>query len=400
MTIIASRRLLTCLLLLLLVPASLKSAERFTGPWDMAALKEVPEYSWGEQQGLVREVYYAGEPYQGKPTRVFAYYARPENTEGPLPGMVLVHGGGGTAFSEWADLWAKRGYAVLAMDLAGCGPEKKRLEDGGPNQSHAEKFHAFTADTVDTMWTYHAVAAVVRGHSLLASFEEVDADRIGITGISWGGYLTCIVSGIDDRLKVSVPVYGCGFLDENSCWLGEFEKLGPEMADRWVEFWDPSRYLPGVSCPILFVNGTNDFAYPLDSYQKSYEAVPGPIDLRIEVEMKHSHVHGWEPKEIGLYVDSVLMKSQTLPRLGPIHREGKDIHTHVVNKAKIVSGQFHYTTDSGSWKERKWQTVDAKVEDGTVHAELPKERPIVFYLSARDDQGAMVTAQHVELNDN
>ena len=29
--------------------------------------------------------------------------------------------------------------------------------------------------------------------------------------------------------------------------------------------------------PILFVNGTNDFAYPLDSYQKSYRAVPGPM---------------------------------------------------------------------------------------------------------------------------
>jgi len=29
-----------------------------------------------------------------------------------------------------------------------------------------------------------------------------------VTGISWGGYLTCIVAGIDDRLKAAVPVYG------------------------------------------------------------------------------------------------------------------------------------------------------------------------------------------------
>ena len=397
MAVGVSKRLLVAVLVLLSVPVGLRAAERLTGPWDMAHLKSVPEYTWGEQNGLVREVYYEGEPYEGKPTRVFAYYACPEKVDGRLPGMVLVHGGGGKAFAEWADLWAKRGYAALAMDLAGCGPERKRLEDGGPNQSHAEKFHDFTEETVNTMWTYHAVAAVIRGHSLLASMKEVDADRIGITGISWGGYLTCIVTGVDDRLKVSVPVYGCGFLQANSAWLDQFAKLGPEMTDRWVKFWDPSRYLPGVSCPILFLNGTNDSAYPLDSYQKSYRAVPGPLDLRIEVRMKHSHVHGWAPKEIGLYVDSVLTDGVPLPRLGPIHIDGGSAHSHVTNKAKIGRGQLHYTTDSGSWKERKWQTVDARVADNTIHAELPDSRPLVFYLSGTDEQGAMVSAPHVEL---
>ncbi len=387
------------LILLIALPSAARGGERFTGPWDMTHLKTVPKCEWGEQKGLVREVYYENEPYEGKPTRVFAYYACPADAETPLPAMVLVHGGGGTAFAEWAELWAKRGYAALAMDLAGCGPERKRLDDGGPNQSHAEKFHDFTAETVDTMWTYHAVAAVVRGHSLLASFKEVDADRIGITGISWGGYLTCIVAGVDDRLKVAVPVYGCGFLQDNSAWLGEFAKMTPELRDRWVEFWDPSRYLPGVSCPILFVDGTNDFAYPLDSYQKSYRAVPGPIDLRIEVAMRHSHVHGWAPQEIGLYVDSVLTGGAPLPRLGPIHVENNEAHAHVINKAKAVKGLFQYTTDDGPWKERKWETQEVKVVDNTIQAKLPKSRPLVFYFSGIDGRGAMTSAEHVELKE-
>ncbi len=30
-------------------------------------------------------------------------------------------------------------------------------------------------------------------------------------GDQLGGYLTCIVAGLDHRLKVAVPVYGCGF---------------------------------------------------------------------------------------------------------------------------------------------------------------------------------------------
>ncbi|NLS97791.1 MAG: prolyl oligopeptidase family serine peptidase [Planctomycetaceae bacterium] len=392
------RRLFVALSLLLFLPAGLQAAERFTGPWDMGHLKTVPEHTWGEQQGVVREVYYENEPYQGKATRVFGYYARPEKADGPLPGMVLVHGGGGTAFAEWAELWAKRGYAALAMDLAGCGPERKRLDDGGPDQSHAEKFHEFTAATVDTMWTYHAVAAVVRGHSLLASLEGVDGSRIGITGISWGGYLTCIVAGVDDRLKAAVPVYGCGFLQENSAWLKEFAQMSPELRQRWVEFWDPSRYLPGVSCPILFVNGTNDFAYPLDSYQRSYRSVPGPIDLRIEVAMKHSHQHGWAPKEIGFFVDSVLAGGAPLARLSQIHVEGNKVRADVVNKVPVAKGQLHFTSDTGPWQERKWQTVEAQVVDGAICGELPDTRPLVFYLSAIDDRGAITSAQHVAID--
>ena len=81
-------------------------------------------------------------------------------------------------------------------------------------------------------WTYHAVAAVIRGHSLLRSFPEVDAEQIGVTGVSWGGYLTCIVDGVDSRFKFAVPVYGCGYLYENSRWLGEFKAMGEDKAAR------------------------------------------------------------------------------------------------------------------------------------------------------------------------
>jgi len=59
-------------------------------------------------------------------------------------------------------------------------------------------------------WPYQAVAAVIRGHSLLASLPEVDSRSIAICGLSWGGYLTCITIGIDHRFKCAVSIYGCG----------------------------------------------------------------------------------------------------------------------------------------------------------------------------------------------
>jgi dienelactone hydrolase len=117
---------------------------------------------------------------------------------------------------------------------------------------------------------------VIRAHSLLLSFPEVDARRTAVTGISWGGYLTCIVAGLDDRFKAAVPVYGCGFLHENSCWLDRFGQMSDEARANWIQLWDPSRYVGSASMPMLFVNGGKDFAYPPDSHAKTYALVKSP----------------------------------------------------------------------------------------------------------------------------
>lgn len=121
--------------------------DRNTGAWNLSTLYQVPEASWGEEHEGIREVYFQGEPYQGRPARVFAYYGQPSG-EGPFPAMVLIHGGGATAYPEWVRLWAARGYAAIAMDLAGCGPDKKPLADGGPGQGHDMKFVTFTGENV------------------------------------------------------------------------------------------------------------------------------------------------------------------------------------------------------------------------------------------------------------
>jgi len=368
---------------------------RFTGPWDLKALQAEPTATWGLQTNLTREVYYEGEPFQGKPTRIFAYYARPMQGGGPFPAMLLVHGGGGKAFREWAEHWARRGYVALAMDLAGNGPNG-RLPDGGPDQSDATKFRDFTDADANQMWTYHAVAAVIRGHSFLTAQREVDRNRIGITGISWGGYLTCIVAGLDDRLKVAVPVYGCGFLAENSAWLARFEKMNEAQKKRWVDYFDPSRYLPGVRCPILFLNGSNDFAYPPDSYQKSYRAVEGQMTLSVKVRLPHGHI--WTFGEVDYFVDSVLKDGEPLPKLEPMKITDRAATTTFTSKVAVKKAELNYTTDAGEWQKRLWKTVPAQMAGGKITAELPVERPLVCYLSVTDERDVTVSTPHMELS--
>src|SRR6516162_6965762 len=85
-----------------------KPQAKATDPWGLEALRKPPKVTVAEEGKTLTALYYEGEPCKEKPTRVFAYLARPEKVEGKLPAMVLVHGGGGTAFKEWAELWAKR----------------------------------------------------------------------------------------------------------------------------------------------------------------------------------------------------------------------------------------------------------------------------------------------------
>ena len=78
--------------------------------------------------------------------------------------MLLVHGGGGKAFREWAGHRAQRGYLALAIDPSGNGPAGP-LPDDPPDQADTTKFRDFGENEVRDMWTYHAVAAVLRGHA-------------------------------------------------------------------------------------------------------------------------------------------------------------------------------------------------------------------------------------------
>lgn len=381
------------LLSLLLFAGSVAAQDKpYTGPWDLKALAQPPAVTILKEEPGLTTLTYANVPYLGKPTQVFAYLGLPKEGTGPFPAMVLVHGGGGTAFREWADLWAKRGYVALAMDLAGSTPERKRLPDGGPPQDDATKFNF---EKVEDAWSYHAVAAVITGVSLLAERKDVDRDRIGITGISWGGYLTCIVAGLDQRLKVAVPVYGCGYLADNSVWKkNHFDRWTPERSETWLKHFGPERYVGQATMPVLFVNGTNDFAYPLDSYQKTYTPVKNRT-LCVTKELPHSHPAGWAPVEIGLFVDQHLKKGPTFTRIGEVRREGSKVEVAFApGGSQIQTSQLVYTTDEGEWQKRKWQTTDLKVDGTTVKAELPAGRPIVWFLTITDARKATVSTPH------
>jgi dienelactone hydrolase len=390
---------------MVIVLGALASAAGAAGPaappWDLEGLFAAPKvYAAADRSADdVTAVFYEGLPWKGNPTRVFAYYAVPDRAEGEkVPAMVLVHGGGGSAFIPWVRLWVERGYAAIAMDTCGCVSSggyrnHPRHDRGGP-----PGWGGF--DQVDQpvrdQWTYHAVADVILAHSLIRSLPRVDPDRTGLTGISWGGYLACIVAGVDHRFRFAAPVYGCGFLGENSAWLGQFEKMGREKADRWLALWDPSRYLPTARMPMLWVTGTNDFAYPMDSLQKSYRQPKGPRWLSIRPRMPHGHGGpGENPEEIRAMADWILRDGKPLPRITDRGRDGRRAWAAFESPVPVAKAVLHYTRDAGPWKERKWQEAPAALDAaaGEVSAELP-EGTAVYCLNLTDARGLVVSSEH------
>ena len=393
----------------LVLAATCQAQSQGTSPqaapkWDLARLSKTPVTSPAAEPVAqdVTSVFYETLPWKGKPTRAFAYYGMPKVESGKkVPGMVLIHGGGGTAFDKWVRLWNSRGYAAIAMDTCGCVPigtygHWKRHDAGGP--AGWGGFDQIDAPAED-QWTFHAVADVLLAHSLLRSLPGVDPERIGVTGISWGGYLTCIVSGVDPRFRFAVPVYGCGFLGDNSVWVPTFQKMASEKSTRWLAWWDPSVRLRDTKAPMLWVTGTNDFAYPMDSLQKSYRLTQNAHTLCLRVRMPHGHGGAGEnPAEILAFAESQLNGGIPLAKITSQGREGRQAWVTFDAVSPIEKAEINYTCQTGKWQERKWETIPAKVDAPAhrVQAELP-EGVKVYYLNLTDARKLVVSTEHVEL---
>lgn len=380
-----------------------QSAPASSVRFDLEVLSQVPATFPADdlQAPDVNAFFYAGAPYQGRPTRVFAYTGFPAAQPGQkVPAMVLIHGGGGTAFDRWVKVWTARGYAAIAMDLCGCVPvgtygKWQRHEHGGPPGWDAS--FSQLASPLEDQWTWHAVSAVALGHSLLRADPRVDADRIGVTGISWGGYLTCIVAGVDSRFKFAAPVYGCGFLGDNSAWLPAFEKLGPDQASLWLKQWDPSGYVGKSAMPMLWVNGTNDFAYPPDSWQKSYRLPTGPRTLCLRIRMPHGHgPAGENPEEIHVMANHILRGEKPLQK---ILKQGVADNTAWVqfdSQVPLTKAELTFTRDAGKWQDRKWEAAAATIDTASnrVTATIPDDAK-VFYINLFDNRNCVVSSEHV-----
>jgi dienelactone hydrolase len=102
--------------------------------------------------------------------------------------------------------FAKRGIFALSLAWVGFG-ELAQPENGHDYAAHL--------DFVGTNALGFFYLSMRRGLDYLASLPQVDTHRIGVTGLSGGGWQTTMLSAFDERVAASVEVAGIGALESN-----------------------------------------------------------------------------------------------------------------------------------------------------------------------------------------
>jgi hypothetical protein len=210
--------------------------------------------------------------------------------------------------------------------------------------------------------------------------------------------MTNIVAGLDDRLAFAVPVYGCGFLGEDSSWLPDLRGLGAERAVKWLSLWDPSRYVNRSHMPMLFVNGTNDKHYRMGSWQKTYRAAQGNVTLCCKVRMGHGHPPSGDPAEITAFADSVLLGGKPLVKVCDQGRTGRDVWATFSSEVPVKQAILNYTKDTGPWPGRFWEQLPITLDlpRHRVTGQLPDEGWTAWYINLVDERDLVVSTPHEE----
>jgi len=135
----------------------------------------------------------------------------PNNIKGKAPAILNVIGheqaGNAAEYEQKRCInFAKRGIVALSLSWPGFG-ELAQRENG----------HDYAAylDLVGANALGFFYLSMRRGLDYLASLPQVDSSRLGVTGLSGGGWQTTVLGALDDRVVASAEVAGIGALQSN-----------------------------------------------------------------------------------------------------------------------------------------------------------------------------------------
>lgn len=180
--------------------------------------------------------------------RVKGLLSVPSGSE-PSPVVILLHGVGDRKTVDYIeaghDYFVKSGYAVLRIDVANHGDRKE---------------HDYDFDLTDgyRYWTRDIITQTVfdlrRSIDFLETMGELDHERIGFFGISLGGVIGTIFSGVDQRVKVPVIALAGG----NLCLMFGMDAFSEDTKD-FFSIIDPINFVEQISPrPFLMINSEND----------------------------------------------------------------------------------------------------------------------------------------------
>ena len=248
----------------------------------------------------------------GAGATVPGYLLLPKGATPKVPAILYCHWHGGEYDRGKSELFernhtpeapgpalARRGFAVLAIDAYGFGERNGQGpgsdEPGGAGELTASKFNLWLGRSLWGMILRDDLMAL----DYLASRPEVDATRLGVTGISMGATRSWWLMALDDRLKAGVAV---------AC-LTRYQNL---IQHAGLKYHGIYYYVPGMLAhfdteavvalaaprPLLFMTGDQDDGSPVDGVREIEAkarpawAVYGAVaNLRSEIYPGVGHVY-------------------------------------------------------------------------------------------------------------
>lgn len=359
------------------------------------------EYGCHDEKYSIDAIFYDGY----RDTKVFAYIGIPKNNAfEKVPAMVLVHGGRGKAEIDWVKKWNDKGIAAISMDLYGDGPE----EDTENPYVTGKKKHPYagmypwndyeTAFLYDheNAGMYQNVYNVINAVNLLTQIEKVDSERIGIVGISWGGITTLTTSGVDDRLKCAIAIYGCGFLNECKTYFHSVYRKGDPI-------WDPANYAAAAKFPILLINGDNDKHFSLNSSSYTYKVLKKGY-LSVHHGLKHSQEDGDSIKQAYNFAEHILFGMHSFINVMEckVIKEENIVRItleNMVNTQQYNPILYYITTEElgyGGEDNVVWKYADSyRFSENVLEMDIPSEATF-FYVSIEDGDDNVFSTQLIE----
>ena len=226
-------------------------------------------------------------------TMVSAFLWMPFNLERNArnPGIVLPHGGptGQTldTFNRSVIALVSRGYTVIAPNVRGSTGyglafQKANFQDLGGGDLQDEVYAA----------------------KFLTATGYIDPKKIGITGGSYGGYMTLMAIGkTADIWAAGVEQFGIvdwySMLQHEDPRLQEYEKslLGDPVKDRAVyEAASPIKYLTNAKAPLLVLQGENDIRVPKEEAEQVVSILKN-AGKTVDVHYYPGEGHGFAKRE-------------------------------------------------------------------------------------------------------
>lgn len=214
----------------------------------------------------------------------------PGHTDGPLPLVVVIHGGPvgahGFGFLRPTELaLANAGYALLLPNPRGSAGRGQAFAQGVRHDMGG-------AELTDTL----------AGIEHLRTAGSIDGDRVGITGFSHGGFISAWAPTQTDVFRAAVP-RGCvanWISFHNTSNIGRWDELflGSDPYDPTGHHFtrSPVVHSRGCKTPTLVMHGELDLSAPVGQARELYQAL---VDVGCETELViyPRAGHGWQERE-------------------------------------------------------------------------------------------------------